>query len=147
MGDNWLFRNLGRAARAGAAVGTAASDVAETISQQPENFQQLGRAGLELGQTVGEISLNVAQSTVETAQEMGQGAVDASLLATEAAVMGLDSVATQAADALVEKPSSVFDASSEQVVLRIGIKVVVIFGIVFGTGVGAYELCFHNGSS
>ena len=108
LGDNWLSRNLGRAASAGAAVGGAVSDVAETISQQPENLQQLGRAGVELGQTVGEIGLNLAQSTVETAQEMGQGVVRAGDLATETVVLGLDSVATRAADALVERPTLLF---------------------------------------
>ena len=102
-------------------MGGAVSDVAETISQQPENFQQLARAGVELGETVGEIGLNLVQGTVETAQEMGQGAVRAGDLATETVVLGLDSVATQTADSLVEKPS-----------------------IVFGTGVGVYELFFHN---
>lgn len=139
-------------------MGGAASDVAETISQQPENLQQLGRAGVELGQTVGEIGLNIAQGTAETAREMGQGAVDAALLGTEATVMGLDSVATQAADALVERPGIVIypapsgmgfvmDSAPEnvaRVASRNVIKASVIFGIVFGTGVGMYELFFHN---
>ena len=141
-------------------VGGAASDVAETISQQPENLQQLGRAGLELGQTVGEIGLNLAQGTVETAQEMGQGAVRAGDLATEAVVLGLDSLATQAADALVEKPNPwilfhpnyvddplLAAAEDFKVKARRVIKASVIFSIVFGTGVGVYELFFHNGSS
>ena len=142
-------------------MGGAVSDVAETISQQPENFQQLGRAGLELGQTVGEIGSNLAQGTVETAQEMGQGAVDAALLGTESVLLGLDSVATQAADALVERPEVVvypspggmgvvFNSAPEnaaRVASRNVIKASVIFGIVFGTGVGIYELFFHNGGS
>ena len=141
-------------------VGTAASDVAETISQQPENFQQLGRAGLELGQTVGEIGLNLIQGTVETAQEMGQGAVRAGDLATETVVLGLDSVATQVADAVVEKPNPwilyhpnyvddplIAAAEEVKVKTRKVIKASVIFGIVFGTGVGMYELFFHNGGS
>lgn len=136
-------------------VGTAASDVAETISQQPENFQQLGRAGLELGQTVGEIGLNLVQGTVETAQEMGQGAVRAGDLATETVVLGLDSVATQAADSLIKEPEigEVFalgetgEYAEAAHTARSVIKASVIFGIVFGTGVGMYELFFHNGGS
>lgn len=59
--------------------------MADTISQQPENFQQLGKAAVELGQTVGEVGLNLVQGTAETAQEMGQDVVASSQFALEEA--------------------------------------------------------------
>ena len=73
-----MLRRLGRkAATAAAAAGTIAGE-------EPENMQQLGRAALELGQTVGEIGVNVAQGTAQMAQQMGQDVVNAAQLGIEA---------------------------------------------------------------
>ena len=151
LGDNWLFRNLGRAASAGAAVGGAVSDVAETISQQPENFQQLARAGVELGETVGEIGLNLVQGTVETAQEMGQGAVRAGDFAVETVVLGLDNLGESAAKAAgfpatlansaVHPSLTPLDAAGT--IVKTGIPLLVKGGFVLGAvavfGVNLYK--------
>ena len=131
-------------------VGTAASDVAEVISQQPENFQQLGRAGVELGQTVGEIGLNLTQGTAETAREMGQGAVRAAEFALEQ--VG-EAVASSAMPSDLNKsehlPTGTLPGDAMHKSLKEGVKRAIKYGltagIVFGTGVSMYESFFHNG--
>ena len=126
--------------------------MAEIISQQPENLQQLGRAGVELGQTVGEIALNLGQGTVEAAQEMGQGAIRAAEFALEE--VG-EAVASSSMPSDLNKsehlPTGTLPGDAMHKSLKEGVKRAIKYGltagIVFGTGVHMYELFFHNGGS
>lgn len=108
-----------------------------------------------LGCKIMEARVRIYSRWQRSKRELVQGAVDAALLGTEATLMGLDSVATTAADALVKAPEigeifamgEVGEYAEAVHTVRMVIKASVIFGIVFGTGVGMYELFFHNGGS